>query len=197
MDKRTCHRFDKGEAREGRGARERLASSSPVDQLAALGKILYLVRCNLVHGSKAEMGDDERIIEASIGPLELLLKIAIDFTEKQLRSIQDTEITMETRYQHIELNEEHVQSIAGTTMKVVELVVEQQAYGWSPEELHFQHPYLTLGQIHSALAYYWDHREELDPISSAFSGGLMGCETRTILRNWSKGSETGIRCKAS
>jgi hypothetical protein len=84
MDKRTCHRFDKGEAREGRGAHERLASSSPVDQLAALGKILYLVRCNLVHGSKAEMGDDERIIEASIGPLELLLEIAIDFTEKQL-----------------------------------------------------------------------------------------------------------------
>src|SRR5688572_10112972 len=69
---------------------------------------------------------------------------------------------METRYQHIELNEEHVPSIAGTTMKVVELVLEQQAYGWSPEELHFQHPYLTLGQIYSALAYYWDHQEELE-----------------------------------
>ncbi len=69
---------------------------------------------------------------------------------------------MDTRYEHIVMNEEHVPSIARTTMKVVELVVEQQAYGWSPEELHFQHPYLTLGQIHSALAYYWDHREELD-----------------------------------
>jgi uncharacterized protein (DUF433 family) len=69
---------------------------------------------------------------------------------------------METRYEHITLNEDRVPSIAGTTMKVVELVVEQQAYGWSPEELYFQHPYLTLGQIHSALAYYWDHREELD-----------------------------------
>ncbi len=69
---------------------------------------------------------------------------------------------METRYEHIVLNEDHVPSITGTTMKIVELVVEQQAYGWSPEELHFQHPYLTLGQIHSALAYYWDHREELD-----------------------------------
>lgn len=68
----------------------------------------------------------------------------------------------ETRYEHVVLNEEHVPILAGTTMKVVELVVEQQAYGWSPEELHFQHPYLELGQIHSALAYYWDHREELD-----------------------------------
>lgn len=69
---------------------------------------------------------------------------------------------METRYEHIVLNEDHVPSIAGTTMKVVELVVEQQAYVWSPEELHFQHSRLTLRQIHSALAYYWDHREELD-----------------------------------
>jgi hypothetical protein len=28
--------------------------------------------------------------------------------------------------------------------------------------LHFQHPYLTMGQIHSVLAYYWDHKAELD-----------------------------------
>ncbi len=69
---------------------------------------------------------------------------------------------METRYEDIVLNEDRVPSIAGTAMKVVELIVEQQAYGWSPEELYFQHPYLTLGQVHSALAYYWDHGEELD-----------------------------------
>lgn len=69
---------------------------------------------------------------------------------------------MKTRYEHITLNKDHVPTIVGTKTKVVELVVEQQAYGWSPEEVYFQHPYLTLGQIHSALAYYWDHREELD-----------------------------------
>jgi len=60
------------------------------------------------------------------------------------------------------LDDNNVPMIAGTTMKVVELVLDNQAYGWSPEELHFQHPYLTLGQIYSALAYYWDHKEELD-----------------------------------
>lgn len=69
---------------------------------------------------------------------------------------------METRYEHIELSEDHVPSITGTTMKVIELVIEQQTYGRSPEEAHFQHPYLTVGQIHPALAYYWDHQEELD-----------------------------------
>jgi hypothetical protein len=47
-------------------------------------------------------------------------------------------------------------------MKVVELVLAQAAYGWSAEELREQFPYLTFGQIYSALAYYWDHRETLD-----------------------------------
>ena len=67
-----------------------------------------------------------------------------------------------TAYKYIELDENGNPIIAGTTMKVVELVMAQMAYGWSPEELHFQHPYLTLAQIHSALAYYWDHKATLD-----------------------------------
>jgi len=71
-------------------------------------------------------------------------------------------LIVETRYEHIILNEAKVPLIAGTTMKVIELVLDYKAYGWSPEELHFQHPYLSLGQIYSALAYYWDHQEELD-----------------------------------
>ena len=68
----------------------------------------------------------------------------------------------ETRYEHVMLDDANVPMIAGTTMKVVELVLDHLAYGWSPEELYFQHPDLTLGQIHSALAYYWDHKAELD-----------------------------------
>jgi uncharacterized protein (DUF433 family) len=68
----------------------------------------------------------------------------------------------ETRYEHIVLTDEHIPIIAGTTMKVIELVLEKQANGWSAEELHFQHPYLSPGQIYSALAYYFDHQAELD-----------------------------------
>jgi len=69
---------------------------------------------------------------------------------------------VETRYEHIVLDQAQVPMIADTTMKVIELVLAHLAYGWSPDELHFQFPHLTLGQIHSALAYYWDHRAELD-----------------------------------
>jgi len=69
---------------------------------------------------------------------------------------------VETKYEHVILDEQNIPIIVGTNMKVVELILEKIAYGWSPEELAFQHPYLTLGQIHSALAYYWDHKDELD-----------------------------------
>lgn len=68
----------------------------------------------------------------------------------------------ETRYEHIVLNDTRVPVIAGTTMKVVELVLAQAAYGWSAEELREQFPYLTFGQIYSALAYYWDHQDDMD-----------------------------------
>ncbi|MBI4684792.1 MAG: DUF433 domain-containing protein [Nitrospirae bacterium] len=69
---------------------------------------------------------------------------------------------IQTLYEHIALDEKGMPVIAGTTMKVVELVVEKLAHGWSAEELHFQHPYLTLGQIYSALAYYADHQDKLE-----------------------------------
>ena len=28
--------------------------------------------------------------------------------------------------------------------------------------MHFQYPHLTMSQIHSALAYYWDFKAEMD-----------------------------------
>lgn len=71
-------------------------------------------------------------------------------------------MTQVTAYEHIVVDEQGVPLIEGTTTKAVELVLDVFAYGWSPDEIQFQHPHLTLGQIHSALAYYWDHKQELD-----------------------------------
>jgi uncharacterized protein (DUF433 family) len=68
----------------------------------------------------------------------------------------------ETRYEHIVLDAQGIAMISGSTMKVKELVAERLAWGWSPEELFFNHPDLTLGQIFSALAYYADHEHAID-----------------------------------
>ena len=62
----------------------------------------------------------------------------------------------------IELDAHGAAWIGGTRVKVTEIVLDKMAYGWSPEEIHFQHPHLSLAQIHGALTYYYEHQAELD-----------------------------------
>jgi Protein of unknown function (DUF433) len=45
---------------------------------------------------------------------------------------------------------------------VIEVVLDKLAYGWSPEEIHFQRLHLSLAQIHSALAYYYENQKRID-----------------------------------
>ena len=63
---------------------------------------------------------------------------------------------------HIEIDERGVAWITDANTKVIEVVLDRVAYGWSPEEIHFQHPTLSMAQIHAALTYYYDHQAELD-----------------------------------
>lgn len=63
---------------------------------------------------------------------------------------------------HIELDESGVAWVTGSNTKVIEIVVDKLANGSSPEEIHFQHPHLSLSQIHAALAYYYDNQAEID-----------------------------------
>lgn len=67
-----------------------------------------------------------------------------------------------TALTHIHLDNQERAWIDDTKMKVVELVLDHLAYGWSADEIHEQHPHLSLGQIHGALAYYYDHQKEID-----------------------------------
>ena len=63
---------------------------------------------------------------------------------------------------HIHLDERGVAWIDDTNTKVVEVVLDKLAHGSSPEEIHFQHPHLSLAQIHAALSYYYDHQQAID-----------------------------------
>ena len=62
----------------------------------------------------------------------------------------------------IELDEHGVAWIIGANTKVVEVVLDKMAYGLSPEEMHRQHPHLSLAQVHAALAFYYDHQAEFN-----------------------------------
>jgi hypothetical protein len=47
-------------------------------------------------------------------------------------------------------------------LRVAMLVADHIWRGWSADELVRHYPYLKFGEVHSALAYYYDHREEID-----------------------------------
>ena len=57
--------------------------------------------------------------------------------------------------------------IDGTRIAVVDIVALLKQ-GYPPEEMldHYQRP-LTLAQVHSALAYYYDHEDEVDAYFAA------------------------------
>ena len=47
-------------------------------------------------------------------------------------------------------------------IRVAQIAADHLGYGWSSEEIARQYPHLTLAEIHAALGYYYDHREEID-----------------------------------
>lgn len=63
---------------------------------------------------------------------------------------------------HIVIDADGRPWVEGTNTKVTEIVKDKLAHGWSPEEMHRQHPHLPLARIHAALSYYYDHQEEID-----------------------------------
>jgi uncharacterized protein (DUF433 family) len=53
--------------------------------------------------------------------------------------------------------------IAGTTYKVIEIVMDHIAHGWSPEEIRRQHyNEFSLAQVYAAMSYYFEHQAEFD-----------------------------------
>jgi len=63
---------------------------------------------------------------------------------------------------HIEVNSQGVPYLAGTQTKVIEVVLDRLAHHWDADEIKRQHPDLSLAQIYSDLAYYYDHKAVID-----------------------------------
>ena len=85
MDIRDIDRQINGCDTEGKKWQSKLIKSElPEKKLLALGSILYLIRSNLVHGSKAESGDDEKIIDNSVSALEIILNKSLLISKREL-----------------------------------------------------------------------------------------------------------------
>jgi uncharacterized protein (DUF433 family) len=51
--------------------------------------------------------------------------------------------------------------IVGTRVRVQDVYALGELQGASPDEIVGALPHLTLGQVHAALSYYFDHREAI------------------------------------
>ena len=73
-------------------------------------------------------------------------------------------MSLDTSYAHIEKDPKACGGkarIEGTRIRVLDVVAAAEHLALSPDEICDQYPELTLAQVHSALAYYYDHRDEI------------------------------------
>jgi uncharacterized protein (DUF433 family) len=52
--------------------------------------------------------------------------------------------------------------IAGHRITVADVAIWHERLGMSPDEIVFEHPTIVISDVHAALAYYFDHRGEVD-----------------------------------
>ena len=64
--------------------------------------------------------------------------------------------------EHIDIDERGIARVAGSKIKVQAIAIDHTFHGRTPVEIQAEYPHLSLAQIHAALAYYYDHRPEID-----------------------------------
>jgi uncharacterized protein (DUF433 family) len=52
--------------------------------------------------------------------------------------------------------------IAGHRVRVIDIVVGHEMRGYCPDEIVAMFPGISLADVHAALAYYFDNRQEMD-----------------------------------
>jgi uncharacterized protein (DUF433 family) len=67
-----------------------------------------------------------------------------------------------TEYAHLAVDSRGRAVVAGTRARVSQIAADHVAHGMEAPEIHRGYPHLSLSVIHSALAYFYDHRDEIE-----------------------------------
>lgn len=67
-----------------------------------------------------------------------------------------------TRAPHIAVDDRGIAYVECTRTKVMTVVQNKRASRCTPEQLQAAMPHLTIAQVYAALAYYHDHRADID-----------------------------------
>ncbi len=76
-------------------------------------------------------------------------------------------ISLQTKTEHpyVEINPKICNGslvVAGTRVRIVDIVTEYEYLSRSPDEIINAHPHLKPEQVHDALSYYYENRAEMD-----------------------------------
>lgn len=61
----------------------------------------------------------------------------------------------------VQKGKEAVPIVKGTRIRILDVGIESEYLGKSPDEIVRAHPQLTLTQVHEALAYFYQHIKEM------------------------------------
>ncbi len=87
MDKRTVAEPITGDPTEGQGhvLTLRDGEAPAVGRLVALARLVYLVRCNLMHGGKIDSGSDEHVVANALSVLKAIVPSLYSVTQSAAR----------------------------------------------------------------------------------------------------------------
>jgi Protein of unknown function (DUF433) len=72
-------------------------------------------------------------------------------------------MTVATTYPHIEKTGTDPARLKRLPrIRVSQIVTDYLNHGWSADEIVIHYPHLKLAEVHSAMAYYFDHQAEID-----------------------------------
>jgi len=76
-----------------------------------------------------------------------------------------TAISKRSKHPYISINRRISRGspvISGTRLRVIDLVIEYDRLGHTPDQIIDAHPHLTLEALHDALSYYYENQAAID-----------------------------------
>lgn len=76
-----------------------------------------------------------------------------------------TAIPKKSKHQYISVNPKISKGspvISGTRVRVIDIVIEYDRLGLTPDQIIDAHPHLTLEALHDALSYYYENQAIID-----------------------------------
>ena len=89
----------------------------------------------------------------------------------------------------------HIEKIEGSParlkrmprIRVAQIVIDYLNHGWSADEICIHYPHLTRAEVHSAMAYYFDHQAAID--------GEIAEEQRMIEESYNNAKPTAVELR--